>query len=65
MRVTCDEESDTMSISSCEERIKEGDEVRPGVIADSGYDGGIVRLENLDGSKVVQKTREVQFALAQ
>jgi uncharacterized protein YuzE len=63
MKVTYDEESDTMTITLREERIQESDEVRPGVIADFGYDGGIVRFEILDASKVVQNTREMQFAL--
>jgi uncharacterized protein YuzE len=65
MRVTYDQESDTMTITLREERIKESDEVRPGVIADFGFDGGIVRFEILDASKVVQNTREMQFALAE
>lgn len=63
MKVTYDPESDTMTITLREERIQESDEVRPGVIADFGYDGGIVRFEILDASKVVQNTREMQFAL--
>jgi uncharacterized protein YuzE len=65
MKVTYDQETDTMTITLREERIKESDEVRPGVIADFGYDGGIVRFEILDASKVVQKTREMQFALGE
>jgi hypothetical protein len=39
--------------------------VRPGVIADFGYDGGVVRFEVLSASKVVDRTREMQFALAE
>ncbi len=65
MRVTYDRESDTMTITLREDRIRESDEIRPGVIADFGYDGGIVRFEILDASKVVQNTREMQFALAE
>jgi len=65
MRVTYDWESDTMTITLREERIRESDEIRPGVIADFGYDGAIVRFEILDASKVVQNTREMQFALAE
>jgi uncharacterized protein YuzE len=63
MKVTYDRETDTMTISLREERIKESDEVRPGVIADFGYDGGIVRFEILDASRVVENTREMQFAM--
>ena len=65
MKVTYDQETDTMTITLREERIEESDEVRPGVIADFGYDGGIVRFEILDASKVVQKTREMQFAIGE
>ena len=62
MKVTYDQETDTMTISLRDERIKESDEIRPGVIAGFGYDGAIVRFEILDASKVVQNTREMQFA---
>jgi uncharacterized protein YuzE len=46
-----------------EAQIRESDEVRPGVIADFGEDGGIVRLEILRASKVVENTTEIQFAV--
>jgi uncharacterized protein YuzE len=62
MKVTYDRETDTMTISLRDQRIKESDEVRPGVIADFGHDGAIVRFEILDASKVVENTREMQFA---
>ena len=65
MRVAYDRQSDTLTITLREDRIRESDEVRPGVIADFGYDGGVVRFEILDASKVVQNTREMQFALAE
>jgi uncharacterized protein YuzE len=65
MKVTYDRETDTMTITLRDERIKESDEIRPGIIADFGYDGGIVRFEILDASKVVQNTREIQFAVSQ
>ena len=65
MKVTYDRETDSMTITLRDERIKESDEVRPGVIADFGYDGGIVRFEILQASKVVQNTREIQFAVGE
>jgi len=37
--------------------------VRLGVIADFGYDGGIMRFEILQASKVVQNAGEIQFAI--
>ena len=63
MKITYDRESDSMTITLRDERIKESDEVRPGVIADFGYDGAIVRFEILDASKVVSSTQEIQFAV--
>lgn len=63
MKVRYDPETDTLTIYLRDERIKESDEVRPGVIADYGYDGGIVRFEVLKASKVVEKAHEMQFAV--
>jgi len=64
MKVEYDQETDTLTISLRDARIRESDEVRPGVIADFGEDGGVVRFELLDASRVVDRTREMQFALA-
>ena len=63
MKVRYDPETDTLTIYLRDERIKESDEIRPGVIADYGYDGGIVRFELLEASKVVEKANEMQFAV--
>ena len=63
MKITYDKETDSMTITLRDERVKESDEVRPGVIADFGYDGAIVRFEILDASKVVSSTQEIQFAV--
>ena len=63
MKVHYDPETDTLTIRLRDERIKESEEVRPGVVADYGYDGGIVRFEVLRASKVVQNAREMQFAV--
>jgi uncharacterized protein YuzE len=65
MKVTYDQDTDSLIITLREERIKESDEVRPGVIVDFGYDGGIVRFEIMQASKVVKNTREIQFAINQ
>ena len=46
MKIMYDPETDSLTITLREERIKESDEVRPGIIADFGYDGEIVRLRN-------------------
>lgn len=63
MKVEYDQETDTLTITLREARIRESDEVRPGVIADFGHDGLIVRFEVMEASKVVDQTREMQFAL--
>ena len=64
MKVRYDPQTDSLIIALRDERIKESDEIRPGVIADFGYDGGLVRFEILQASKIVQNTREMQFAVA-
>jgi uncharacterized protein YuzE len=63
MKIAYDPETDSLTITLREERVKDSDEVRPGVIADFGYDGGVVRFEILQASKVVHKTREIQFVV--
>ena len=63
MRITYDPQTDALTIILRDERIKESDEVRPGIIADFGYDGGVVRFEIIQASKVVQNAREIQFAV--
>ncbi|MBA2433884.1 MAG: DUF2283 domain-containing protein [Chthoniobacterales bacterium] len=64
MRVEYDRETDTLSITLREARVKESDEIRPGVIADFGYDDGIIGFEVLNASTVVEQTKELQFAVA-
>ncbi len=64
MRIEYDKETDTLTITLRQARVKESDEVRPGVIADFGFDGGIVGFEVLGASKVVEQTSEMQFAVA-
>ena len=64
MKVTYDHETDSLTITLRDERIKESDEVRPGVIADFGYDGGVVRFEIMQASRVVKNAREIQFAVS-
>jgi uncharacterized protein YuzE len=63
MKVQYDPETDTLTIQLREQRIKESEEVRPGVIADYGFDGGVVRFEVLRASKVVERANEMQFAV--
>ena len=62
MKVRYDRETDTMVITLREVAIRESDEVRPGVIADFGEDGGVVRFEILDASKRVEDPLTVTLA---
>jgi uncharacterized protein YuzE len=64
VKVRYDRETDSLTITLRDERIKESDEVRPGVIADFGYDGGVVRFEILGASQLVGSTQEIQFSVA-
>lgn len=64
MKIEYDKQTDTVTIQLRETRIKESDEIRPGVIADFGYDGGLVSIEIMQASRVVEKAGEVQFAVA-
>lgn len=65
MRVHYNEETDTLTITFRDVRIRESDEVRPGTIVDFGHDGGVVGIEILSASKFVEKTREIQFAVGE
>lgn len=64
MKVEYDKETDTLTITFRAARIKESDEVRPGMIVDFGYDGGVLEIEILGASKLVDKTAEIQFAVS-
>jgi len=64
MKAEYDRETDTLTITLRDARVKESDEVRPGVIADFGYDGGVISFEILQASKLVEHAEEMQFAVA-
>ena len=65
MNIHYDQETDILTIRFSDARIKESDEVRPGMVVDFGYDDRVVRIEILSASKVVEKTREIQFAVGE
>ena len=60
MKVEYGPHTDTLTIPLREARMRESDELRPGVIVDFGEDGTVVRFEILDASKVVDRTREAE-----
>jgi uncharacterized protein YuzE len=57
MRVSCDPETDSMTITLKDARISESDEVVPGVILDQAEDGSVVRFEILQASDRIDDTR--------
>ena len=63
MKIVYDKETDTLTIVLSDEKIKESDEVRPGVIADFGYGNQVVRFEILSASKHVQHPNAVAYEL--
>ncbi len=63
MKIVYDRETDTLTITLSEARIRESDEIRPGVIADFGYNGEIVRFEILSASKVVAQPKAIAYEL--
>ena len=65
MKVVYDPQTDSLTITLRDEQIQESDEVRPGIIVDFGYDGSVVRFEIMQASKMVQNTREIQFAVGE
>jgi uncharacterized protein YuzE len=65
MKIEYDRETDTLTITLRDARVKESDEVRPGVIADFGYDGGVVGFEILDASKHMEKPMTMEYAIAE
>jgi uncharacterized protein YuzE len=65
MKVEYDKESDTLTIILRPARVKESDEVRPGVIADFGYDGEVVGFEILDASTHTENPMVMEYAIAE
>lgn len=60
--VVYDRQTATLVITLREAPIEKSDEVRPGVIADFGPDGGVVRFEAPRASRVIKDASRVQFA---
>lgn len=62
MNVIYDRETDSLLILLRDAPIQESDEISPGVIADFGEDGGVVRFEVLRASQVVENPEMVNVA---
>ena len=64
MKVTYDRESDAMIITLRDDPIRDSDEIGPGIIADFGHDGDILRFEILQASRLVDDAEHVEFAVS-
>ncbi|MEK9149087.1 MAG: DUF2283 domain-containing protein [Candidatus Desantisbacteria bacterium] len=63
MRVIYDQETDILSLILREEKIKESEEIREGVIIDYGKDGRVVSIEMLDASENVVAPQGIYYEL--
>jgi uncharacterized protein YuzE len=64
MKIIYDPQTDTMNVIFREERIKESDEVKEGVIVDYGFDGNIVGFEVLDATKHITQPNTFTYEVA-
>ena len=64
MKLGYDKETDTLTITLSDKKIKDSDESRPGVIIDYDAKGGIVAIEILEASQRMDNPATVEFALA-
>lgn len=63
MRVTYDQEVDSLRILLSDEDIEESDEEKPGVIIDYDRQGNVVGLEVLDASTRIANPRALEYAV--
>jgi uncharacterized protein YuzE len=61
MKVKYDKEVDVLYILFSEEKIKESDEEKEGIILDYAEDGSIVGIEVLNASKRMKNITKVEY----
>ena len=64
MKVKYDKEVDVLYIVFSENKIKESDEEKPGIILDYDKKGSIVGIEILDASKKMKNPTKVEYEVA-
>lgn len=64
MKVTYDQETDTLTIEFSENQVAESDEDKPGVILDYDAAGNIVSLEILDASRRVALPSQMEYQVS-
>jgi len=64
MKVTYDQETDTLTIVLADEPVAESDEDKPGVILDYDAAGNLVSLEIVDASRRVSLPSRIEYQVA-
>ncbi len=64
MKITFDQETDTLMVVFSEASVAESDEDKPGVILDYDEDGNLVSIEILDASRRVSVPSRIEFEIA-
>ena len=64
MKVKYDKEVDVLYIIFSEEKVKESDEDKPGIILDYDKRGAIVGIEILNASKKMKNPSKVEYEVA-
>ncbi len=64
MKVTYDQQTDTLTIIFAETRVAESDEDKPGVILDYDDKGNLVSLEILDASQRVSIPSKIEYQVS-
>lgn len=59
MKIIYVQETDTLTTTLSDAKIRESDEIRPGLIADFGCEGQIVRFKILSVPNVISQTKSV------
>jgi uncharacterized protein YuzE len=63
MKITYDQETDTLTVIFAETPVLESDEDKPGVILDYDGDGNLVALEILDASRRVTAPTHIDYEI--
>jgi len=65
MKITYDQQADTLTVIFADKPVAESDEDKPGVILDYDSAGNLVSLEILDASRHVTAPTSIEYQIAQ